>query len=73
MIVDGVNVESLQLPCRERMTVQELGAMLREHYGEVTPAVLARVQRTCRFFPDGTVEVPMTGPQQSKPAAVSRR
>jgi hypothetical protein len=73
MIVDGVLVESLQLPCRERITVQELGAMLREHYGEVTPAVLARVQRTCRFFPDGTVEVPMTGPQQSKPAAVSRR
>jgi hypothetical protein len=60
MVVEGVAVESLQSPSRERMTVQELGAMLREHYGEVTPAILARVKRTCRFFPDGTVEVPVT-------------
>jgi hypothetical protein len=41
------------------MTVQELSAMLRETYGTITPAILARVQRTCRFLNDGMVEVPV--------------
>jgi hypothetical protein len=59
MIIDGVAVESLQYTHRERMTVQELSAMLRETYGTITPAILARVQRTCRFLDDGMVEVPV--------------
>jgi hypothetical protein len=63
MVIDGVAVESLQYTHRVRMTVQELSAMLRETYGTITPAVLARVQRTCRFLEDGMVEVPVTPPK----------
>jgi hypothetical protein len=72
MVVDGVAVESLQYTHRVRMTVQELSAMLRETYGTITPAVLARVQRTCRFLDDGMVEVPVTPPKPQAPVSHSR-
>jgi hypothetical protein len=59
MVIEGVAVESLAHTRRVRITLRELNEMLRETYGTITPAVLDRVRRTCRFLADGHVEVPV--------------
>jgi len=59
MVVAGVVVESLAPVRRITMTLGAFKKALVEQYGELTPAVLAKVQKTCRLLADGRVECPV--------------
>lgn len=58
MVVAGVVVESLAPVRRATMTLGEFKKALVAQYGELTPAVLAKVQKTCRLVANGRVECP---------------
>jgi len=58
MVVAGVVVESLAPVRRMTMTIGEFKKALIAQYGELSPAVLAKVQKTCRLV-DGRVEIPV--------------
>ena len=59
MVVAGVVVESLAPVRRATMTLGEFKKALVAQYGELTPAVLEKVQKTCRLLCGGRVECPV--------------
>ena len=59
MVVAGVVVESLAPVRRMTMTLGEFKKALVAQYGEITPSVLAKVQKTCRLMAGGRVECPV--------------
>jgi len=59
MVVAGVVVESLAPVRRVTMTLAAFKKALVAQYGELTPAVLAKVQKTCRLVAGGRVECPV--------------
>ena len=59
MVVAGVVVESLAPVRRITMTLGQFKKALVAQYGELTPAVLAKVQKTCRLLAGGRVECPV--------------
>jgi len=59
MVVAGVIVESLAPVRRITMTLAQFKRKLKAQYGEITPAILAKIEQTCRVV-DGTyIEVPV--------------
>jgi hypothetical protein len=60
LVVAGVEVESLAPVRRRAVSAAVFKRMLQRTYGgNVTPAVLARIARVCRFLPNGDVEIPV--------------
>ena len=59
MVVAGVVVESLAPVRRTTMTLGGFKKALVAQYGELTPAILAKVQKTCRLVANGRVECPV--------------
>lgn len=60
MVVAGVIVESLAPVRRVAVTMSQFTALIaRKHGTEITPQVLANIERTCWLLPDGRVEVPV--------------
>ena len=59
MIVAGVEVESLAPVKRVTVPLSTFKALVEKNYGGFTPAVLANIQKTCRFMPNGEVECPV--------------
>ena len=65
MVVAGVVVESL-VPVRLiTMTFCEFKKALVAQYGELTPAIVAKVKKTCRLLTDGRVECPVLSTSSS--------
>jgi hypothetical protein len=58
MVVAGVEVESLAPVRRIVITHAAFRQMIARQFGEMTPAVQAKILRTCKFLPGGQVEVP---------------
>ena len=59
MVVAGVIVESLAPVRRVTMTLAQFKKALVAQYGEITPAILTKVQKTCRMLAGGRVECPV--------------
>ncbi len=60
LVVAGVEVESLAPVRRRAVSMAVFKRMIQRTYGgNVTPAVMARVVRVCRFLPNGDVEIPV--------------
>jgi len=59
MVVAGVVVESMAPIRRATMTLGEFKKALVAQYGELTPTILAKVQKTCRLVENGRVEFPV--------------
>jgi hypothetical protein len=59
MVVAGVVVESLAPVRRITMTLGEFKKALIAKYGELTPAIEAKIQKTCRLLANGRVECPV--------------
>lgn len=59
MIVAGVEVESLAPVRRVVMTQAQFLAAIQARYGEVTPAILEKIKRTCVVLPGGHVSCPV--------------
>jgi hypothetical protein len=58
MVVAGVVVESLAPVRRITMTLAQFKAKVVQQYGEITPAILEKIQQTCRIVGNGYIEVP---------------
>jgi hypothetical protein len=58
LVVAGVVVESLAPVKRITMTFAQFKAKLLEQYGEITPAILDKIQQTCRIVGNGYIETP---------------
>jgi hypothetical protein len=59
LVVAGVEVESLAPVRRRAVSMAVFKRMIQRTYGgNVTPAVMAKVVRVCRFLPNGEVEIP---------------
>jgi hypothetical protein len=59
MVVSGVAVESLAPVRRVVMNLATFEAAMKSRYGNLTPAVLANIKRTCRLVGHDAVEVPV--------------
>jgi len=59
MVVAGVTVESLCPVRRVVVSMAKLGQILRARYGEITPAIIAHVEKKVRLLADGRVEIPV--------------
>ena len=59
MVVAGVVVEALAPVRRVTMTLGQFKKALVAQYGELTPSMLAKVQKTCRLVAGGRVECPV--------------
>lgn len=59
MVVSGVAVESLAPVRRVVMSLAAFEAAVKSRYGDLTPAVLANIKRTCRLVGRDAVEVPV--------------
>lgn len=58
LVVAGVEVESLAPVRRIVVTQEAFRQLVARQYGAMTPAVQAKILRTCKFLPGGRVEVP---------------
>lgn len=59
MVVAGVVVESLAPVRRMTMTIGEFKKALLTKYDSVSPAILAKITKTCRALPNGRVDCPV--------------
>lgn len=67
LVVAGVEVESLAPLRRVRVTQAQFLQLLRKNYGaKITTALFEQIRRTCVFFTDGTVDVPIVRPGMDK-------
>jgi hypothetical protein len=68
MVVAGVAVESLAPVRHITMTMGEFKSRLVTKYGKISPAILAKIEKTCRILSDGRVECPVLTKTQTKTA-----
>ena len=59
MMIAGVAVESLAPVRRMTMTIGEFKKALLTKYDSLTPAILAKITKTCRVLPNGRVDCPV--------------
>jgi hypothetical protein len=58
MVVSGVVVESLAPVRRIVMTMAQFKDKIKAQYGEITPEILEKIQKTCCILEGGYIEVP---------------